>query len=131
MVRFAAVSMIVLGVVHMFVLGVDLPGEMPRWFNLNLWTFDHWQPVRDQDVDLALSNAVFWATMGSFALPIMLLGVLILWLDKRGLPIPPFVGWAMVGWFAIMTLLMPPSGFPVGLAVALLLATGLTRRARA
>ena len=53
------------------------------------------------------------------------------WMDNRGLPIPAFVGWGMVAWLVLMTALMPPSGFPLALAFALLLALGLNRRARA
>lgn len=130
MVRWAAIGFLVLGVVHFLVLGADLPAELPRWLSLNFWTFEHWAPTREQNVDLALSGAVFWATLGSLAVPLMVLGGLLLWLDRRGLPIPPFVGWVLVAWFALLTAIIPPSGFPVCLAVSLVLAIGLQRRAR-
>lgn len=128
MLKWSAVALIVLSIVHMLVLGYDLPAELPDWLSLNLWTFEHWQPVRSQNVDLALSNAVFWSTVGSFAVPLVLLAALILWLDARGLPIPAFVGWSLAAWTLLATALMLPSGFPVGLIIAVCLAVGLQRR---
>lgn len=128
MVKWSAIALVMLGVIHLLVLGIDVPTEFPHWLGLNLWTFDHWQPLRAQPVDLALSGGVFWATVGSFAVPLLILGSLILWLDRRGAPIPVFVGWTLVGWATLTTLLMPPSGFPVGLLVTLCLAVGLHRR---
>lgn len=128
MVRFSGFALMALGLVHLFVLGIDLPAELPRWLSLNLWTFDHWQPVRTQAVDLALSGSVFWATVGSFAVPAIILGGLVVWLDRRGLPVPAFVGWALVGWTTLASLIMLPSGFPVALLLAVLFATALTRR---
>ena len=128
MVRWSAVALIVLAVVHLLVLGIDVPAELPKWLEFSLWTLDHWQPLRAQPLDLALSSGVFWATAGSFAVPLLILGSLLLWLDRRGDPIPAFVGWTLAGWTALMTLLMPPSGFPLGLLIALCLAVGLERR---
>ena len=91
MIKWSSIAAIVLCIVHMFVLGADLPAELPRWLSLNLWTFDHWQALRAQPVDLALSNGVFWATVGSFAIPLLILCALTFWLDRRNLPIPAFV----------------------------------------
>lgn len=130
MVKWASIAVIALCVLHMVVLGADIPAELSNWFSLNLWTFDHWQSLRAQPIDLALSGGIFWASIGSFAIPLAVLGALLLWMDRRGLPIPTFVGWALVLWMLLTTLLMPPSGFPIGLAVTLVLAVGLTRRVR-
>ena len=128
MVRWASGAIMLLCIIHLAVLGLDVPGEWNRWISFNLWTFDHWQFLRAQPIDLALSGAVFWATVGSFAFPLLILGALVWWLDRRGLPIPSFVGWSLAGWMLFATLLMAPSGFPVGLAVALVLAAGLGAR---
>ena len=129
MIKWSSIAAIVLCIVHMFVLGADLPAELPRWLSLNLWTFDHWQGLRAQPLDLALSNGVFWATVGSFAIPLLILCSLTLWLDRRDLPIPAFVGWGLFVWMLLVTLIMPPSGFPVGALVTLLLAIGIQKRA--
>lgn len=129
MVKWSSIGLIVLGVVHLLVLGSDLPAEAPKWLRLNLWTFEHWQALRAQPLDLALSGGVFWATIGSFAPPLLILGALLLWLDRRDLPIPAFVGWGLTAWALVATVLMLPSGFPVGLAIAVCLVLGLRARA--
>lgn len=131
MVRIGSMGLVVLGIIHLLVLGLDVLGEVPRWLALNLWTFEHWRPVRAQELDLALSNGIFWSTVGSFALPTILIGVLLLRAQQRGWQVPPAIGWALFGWQALATVLMPPSGFPVGMAVTLILAFGLQRQARA
>lgn len=128
MIRWSSVALIALSIVHLLVLGSDVPAELPEWLRLNLWTFEHWQALRTQPVDLALSGGVFWATVGSFAPPLLILGGLILWLDRRSVPIPAFVGWGLVAWALVASLVMLPSGFPVGFVVALALAIGIQRR---
>lgn len=129
MVRWSAIALIVLSIIHMIALGYDLPTELPDWLGLSLWTFEHWQSFRSQSVDLALSNGVFWSTVGSFAVPLLVLAALILWMDKRGQPVPSFVGWSLAAWALLATVLMLPSGFPVALVIAFCLAVGLRRRA--
>lgn len=131
MVRFSGIAMIVLGIVHLLVLGVDVPTEAGRWLGLNLWTFEHWQALRTQPVDLALSNGIFWATIGSFAVPVMVLGAFIVHADKQGWQIPAWIGWALFGWTVLASLIMAPSGFPVAALIMLILAVGLQRNARA
>lgn len=131
MIRWSAIGLIALGIVHMVVLGSDAVPELPKWLGLNLWTFEHWQPLHSQPHDLALSNGVFWSTVGSFAIPLMILGGLILWLDRRGQAIPAFVGWALVAWVLFATLIMLPSGFPVGLVIAACLVIAIQRQAKA
>lgn len=128
MIKFAAISMIALGVIHMFVLGSDVPAELPRWLNLNLWTFDHWQAVRTQEPDLALSNGVFWSTLGSFAIPGIMFGALLLVAVREGWRVPVAFGWVWLAWALLATLLMPPSGFPIMLIVTVILTIGLYRQ---
>lgn len=131
MVRWSSIAMIVLGIVHLLMLGVDVPSEAPRWLSLNLWTFEHWQPLRAQPVDLALSNGIFWATVGSFAVPTMLFGATMLHADRQGWAVPAWIGWALFAWAALASLIMAPSGFPVAAAITLVLAIGLQRKAGA
>lgn len=130
MIRWSGYALIALGVIHILVLGVDIPGELPRWLSGGMWTLEHWQPVRSQSADMVAMNSVFWATLGSLAVPLALLGSLIVWMDRRRLPIPTYIGWVLVGWSLIMSLLMPPSGLPLVLLASLCLAIGLQRQAR-
>ncbi|MBT1156058.1 hypothetical protein J1C56_10680 [Aminobacter anthyllidis] len=130
MVKWSAVALIALGIIHLLVLGADIPAELLNWSSLNMWTWDHWAPLRAQPLDLALSGGVFWQSIGSLAVPLLILGALIFWLDRHGLPIPVFVGWGLVVWTAILTAIMPPSGLPVVLIVSIVLTVGLQARAK-
>lgn len=130
MIKTAGIGLIVLGIIHLVVLGAEVPAELSRWKSLNLWTFDHWAPLRSQAPDLALSNGVFWQSVGSFAVPMLILGSLIVWMDRKGIAVPSFVGWGLLAWTLLATLVMPPSGFPVALAVCGVLTAGIAARAK-
>lgn len=131
MYRASIYGLISLGVLHMLVLGADAIAAVPGWLHLDLWTFEHWGAAADQRQSLLLSGFAFWSTIGSFAVPVMTLGFLLLWLDRRGIAPPAFVGWTFLGWTAIATVLMLPSGFPVSVLVALGLVLGRPRTTKA
>ncbi|MCV9940974.1 DUF6463 family protein [Boseaceae bacterium BT-24-1] len=131
MIRWSARALVALGILHLLVLGLDARGEISGWLSLTQWTLAHWQPFADQPRELAASGAAFWSTIGSFAIPSILLGCLILHLDARGQAVPAFVGWGLLAWFAICALLVEPSGFPAGIPVAAALLAGIRRQARA
>ena len=132
MYRASVYGLIAIGIIHMLVLGADAIVEVPGWLSLNLWTFEHWGAAAGQRTELVLSGFGFWSTIGSFAIPAIVLGFLLLWLDGRGIVPPAFVGWALLGWTALSTALMLPSGFPVAVLVAagLVLGRGKTVAAR-
>jgi hypothetical protein len=124
-------GIIALGVLHMLVLGVDALGHIPGWAAGKLWTWEHWEPVSGQRQDLVISGFAFWSTIGSFAIPLILLGLLVLWMIRRGVAVPRFVGFGLLGWGCIGTLIMLPSGFPIFSLVAVGFSLGLIRSASA
>jgi hypothetical protein len=128
MVKWACLALVAISVLHILVLGVDALHALPGWLRLDLWTFDHWLPLASQPVELALSGGAFWSSVGSFAVPAMLLAGLLFWLDRKRMPIPAFVGWGLVAWTLAASLIMAPSGFPIAFIIALILAVGLQRR---
>jgi hypothetical protein len=89
--------------------------KIPGWLTLELWTAEHWQPLRAQRLELLASNAAFWSTIGSFALPLIMLGAVVIWLDKRQLPVPAFLGWSLLAWIVVASLIIEVSGFPLGM----------------
>jgi hypothetical protein len=130
MVKACGWALIGLGLLHMVVLGVDALEEIPGWLRLAQWTTAHWQPFASQPPALAASGGAFWSTIGSFAVPTILLGGLIVDLARRGQHVPGHVGWTLLVWMLLASLIVEPSGFPVGAAVALGLIVGV-RRAKA
>ncbi|MEC9244540.1 MAG: DUF6463 family protein [Pseudomonadota bacterium] len=124
MVRWSGIAMVALGILHMIVLGIDAAAEVPSWLRLELWTSEHWQPFRTQRQEVLASNAAFWSTVGSFALPLIMIGFVVIWLDKRRLPVPTFLGWSLLAWIAVASLIIEVSGFPLGIPIAICLILG-------
>ncbi|MQX47490.1 hypothetical protein GHK30_13460 [Sinorhizobium medicae] len=88
---------------------------------LELWTVEHWQPLRTQRLEVLASNAAFWSTVGSFALPLIMIGALVVWLGGKHLPLPSFLGWSLLAWIVVASLIIEVSGFPLGIPVAICL----------
>jgi hypothetical protein len=114
----------------MIVLGMDALGEVPGWLRLGQWTLAHWQPFATQPPAVAASGAAFWSTIGSFAIPTFLLGCLIVQMERQGFRVPEYLGWAILGWMVLAALIIEPSGFPVGVIVAVCLVIGIRRQYR-
>jgi hypothetical protein len=130
MIRWSGIALVAVGILHVIVLGKDALPHVPDWLRLQLWTDEHWRPFEAQRLDILTSNAAFWATVGSFAVPMILLGALVIWLDRRGLPVPAFVGWALLAWFIVASLIIEASGFPLGIPIAACLILGASRQNR-
>jgi hypothetical protein len=128
MIRWSGIALVALGILHMIVLGIDAVAEIPGWLRLELWTAEHWQPLRTQRLEVLASNAAFWSTIGSFALPLIMTGAVVIWLDKRQLPVPTFLGWSLLAWFAVASLIIEVSGFPLGIPIATCLILGARRQ---
>ncbi|TIL69736.1 hypothetical protein [Mesorhizobium sp.] len=55
----------------------------------------------------------------------IILGLLLLWMTRRGIVVPRFVGLALLGWGTVATLIMLPSGFPLLVLVLIGLCFGV------
>ncbi|MGH6696981.1 DUF6463 family protein [Sphingopyxis sp.] len=132
MIRWSAYMMIAIGILHMLVLGYDALPVIRGWAQFDLWTMTHTTtPPADRPFEIVVSTDSFWATIGGFAIPFIVFGALLLWLDRRGYPLPSFVGWCLGGWALVNSLIMQPSGFPLLIIVAALLVIGARRQRRA
>lgn len=63
----------------------------------------------------------FWSQIGSFAVPLGLLGGLIAWLAQRGSEPPLWVGLLLLAWLVAAIARVPRGGFWLGLMPAVLL----------
>lgn len=115
--KLAGWALIAMAALHAIVFGMEAMPYLGHWTSGGLWSTEHLQPFGDQSRELLPSNAVFWATLGSAAGPLAILGLLILWLVRRGLAVPPFVGWCLIVWALAASLVMQPSGFPLALLI--------------
>jgi predicted metal-binding membrane protein len=117
-------GLLALGAVHMLILGLDALPFGAGWASGGLWSLEHWLPIDRQSPALVKSGLAFWATMGSMALPMMFLASLLLWLDRRDIPIPRAIPVLLLIWALMLVAIMPPSGFPLVAAAAAALALG-------
>lgn len=60
----------------------------------------------------------FWALPGGFALPLILLGLLISRLAHAGRALPAYAGWLFTSWVVLSAGILMPSGFLFGLIPA-------------
>lgn len=105
-----------LGVLHLGIfLAQSLP-HVPGWIAGDL---------RGEEVtgfgEITESAGWFWSSVGSFAVPLFLVGLLITRLARSGHATPVPVYWILIGWLAIGGFIYEPGGFPVGIAVCLVL----------
>ncbi|MCX5192543.1 DUF6463 family protein [Streptomyces sp. NBC_00249] len=69
------------------------------------------------------SLSAFWALPGSFAVPLVLLGLLLVRMARTGQEVPGYVPWTLGAWVLLCAAVLEPSGFPLGIVpVGLLLA---------
>lgn len=100
------------------------PDNARAWFDGSLWSgggdYTDWSgPV-----------ASFWYTLYSFGPPLLLIGVTVLWMERRGITPPPFIAWAVATWVIVTFVASGPSPLPLLLVAAGLLLAGARRAER-
>ncbi|WP_206515617.1 DUF2867 domain-containing protein [Georgenia faecalis] len=93
------------------------------WFRRELWHEDlsHMSPAM----------SAYWLSVNSFGPPLVVVGLTVLWLNRRGIAPPAFLAWALGGWLVVEAAIAGPGvGQDLILlsAVALLLAARRARR---
>jgi hypothetical protein len=105
--------MIALSAVHLIGFGTIALDVMPEWLRGELW-MNGLAPIPNVE-------GLFWASIASFAVPLLVIGLLVCWLAKTGIAVPRFVPLVLGGWLLICSLLLEPSGFPIGFIPVFLL----------
>ncbi|WP_431899077.1 DUF6463 family protein [Nonomuraea sp. bgisy101] len=96
---------VLLSMLHLVVTMAFNVRHLPAWFSGGLWF------PADGLADPMPSLGAFWLTIGSFFLPLLVLGLLIAWLGRRAVIPPAFVAWLLGGWCTVGALAFEPSGF--------------------
>lgn len=123
MIKWAGWIFTVLGAAHL-VLGLALlaPHHAKAWATGELWT------VEGSLAEMSAADGGFWMTIGSFGAPLLALGLTVLWLHRKGIAPPAFIGWIVLIWSVAAALVFEPAPWIVGVIGAVLLLVG-TRRA--
>lgn len=91
------------------------------WFSGELWGEDL--------ANMSPANSAYWLSVDSFGVPLIVVGLTVLWLDRRGITPPPFIAWSLAIWIVVDTVVLGPGpgqGLILLIASALLL-TGARR----
>ncbi|MFI8502141.1 DUF6463 family protein [Streptomyces sp. NPDC085524] len=67
------------------------------------------------------SLRLFWSLPGSFAVPLILLGLLLARMARTGQEVPRYVPWTLAAWVLLSGWILEPAGFPLGLIPVTLL----------
>ncbi|WP_280382516.1 DUF6463 family protein [Nocardia wallacei] len=126
MIRWGGYLLTFLGAGHT-VAGLILtaPREGDAWFNGQLWQLDEGVTPMSQPM------ATFWLTTGSFGIPLVMIGLLVVWLDRRDIVPPLFLAWMLGIWSLVCGVIMEPAPWPLAWIAVGLLVAGAHRAAAA
>ncbi|MEV0354201.1 hypothetical protein AB0H88_51390 [Nonomuraea sp. NPDC050680] len=112
---------------HLLAMSLLSADHIPGWLGGELWFFP---PNVDDLARPTPSMGAFWLTWGSFAVPLGLIGALVVGFGRRGQVPPPYLGIGVALWALVGAAVFEPSPFVLGVVPAALL-LGAARRRRA
>ncbi|MBT2365833.1 hypothetical protein J7E88_11070 [Streptomyces sp. ISL-10] len=114
--RWAGRILLALGTLHLVVLGAQNTRYFGDWFTGELWGLP-----REEFVHPGGAAGAFWVSLGSFAVPVMLLGILVMDLARREIAVPPVIGWGLAAWSLVGAMILEPTPVILLLVPAVLL----------
>jgi hypothetical protein len=98
-------------------LALTAPHHVDAWFSGAVWD--------DNLAHMSAANGAYWLTFGSFGVPQTVIGLMVLWLDRRGIVPPSFIAWTLAANAVICGMIFDPfSPWPVDVLSAALLLAG-------
>ncbi|MBF6331528.1 DUF6463 family protein [Nocardia transvalensis] len=92
------------------------------WFSGELW---------GEDLSaMSPANSAYWLSLNSFGPSMVLIGLLVLWMDRRGITPPAFLGWTLLVWTVIGFIIEGPTPSPIFAVATILLLVAARRAAR-
>ncbi len=91
------------------------------WFSGELWG--------DDLANMSPANSAYWLSVASFGVPLIVVGLTVLWLDRRGITPPAFIAWMLGIWTVVDAVILLLTPWPILLLATVLLLAGV-RRAR-
>ncbi|MGF6883731.1 hypothetical protein ABIA39_008314 [Nocardia sp. GAS34] len=120
MIKWAGGILASIGAGHLTVGLLASSAYFGDWLSLRLW--GHWW----EDTTPAMS---FWANPAGFGLPLTLIGLLVVWMDRNGVVPPAFLAWTVLVWSAMCAYCVEPTPAPVVVITAGVLLYGIRRAA--
>jgi len=91
------------------------------WFSGVLW--------RDDLAEMSQANSALWLSLHSFGMPLIVVGLVVLWLDRRGITPPPLIAWILGIWTVVDAVILVLTPWPILLVAVGLLLAGARRAA--
>lgn len=123
MIKSAGWLLVFLGAAHTL-LALTLEGAARyagEWFSGALWHEDF--------SDMSPTNSALWLSLESFGPPLIVVGLIVLWLDRRGITPPPFLAWTLGIWCVVDAVILILTPWPLFLLASILLWAGGRRAA--
>ena len=92
------------------------------WFGGALW--------EDDLAAMSPANSAYWLSLGSFGIPLVLIGATVLWLKRQGLTPPSFIAWTLGIWNLLDAIVLAFTPWPILLIANVLLWVGARRAVR-
>lgn len=92
------------------------------WFSGGLWHEDL--------AAMSPAGSAYWLTVESFGPPLIVVGLIVLWLDRHGITPPTFIAWTLGIWTVVDAVVQPFQPWPIGVVAVVLLLAGARRAAR-
>jgi hypothetical protein len=126
MIKWAGWIFTVLATVHLLLaFALVGPHHADAWLGGELWM------PEGTIVEMPAAAGGFWLSVGSFGLPLLVIGQTVLWMHRRAITPPAFIGWAVGAWSVVGGLIFEPAPWIVVTVGAGLLLQGVRRAARA
>ncbi|GAA3011828.1 DUF6463 family protein [Streptosporangium longisporum] len=124
MIKWAGWTLVLCGAAH--TLGALTVEKAARhagtWFSGGLWHEDLAQ--------MSPAGSAYWLSMDSFGPPLAVIGLIVVWLDRRGITPPAFIAWTLGIWTVVDAVVQPFTPWPLGVLAIVLLLAGTRRAAR-
>ncbi|GAA1566183.1 hypothetical protein GCM10009678_56350 [Actinomadura kijaniata] len=91
------------------------------WFSGGLW--------EEELSEMSPAGSAYFLSLDSFGVPLTLVGLIVLWLERRGITPPMFIAWILAVWTLVDAVVLPFTPWPLFVIAIVLLVLG-TRRAR-
>lgn len=88
--------------------------HMGAWLGGELWGADF--------SAMTPAHSALWLSLESFGVPLVVIGATVLWLDRRGITPPAFIGWTLGAWTLVT------AAWPILLLGNSLLLVGIRRK---
>ncbi|MBO8188907.1 DUF6463 family protein [Streptomyces spirodelae] len=123
MIKCAGWLLVFLGAAHtLLALTLEGAGRHAReWFSGGLWGEDF--------SDMSPAGSALWLSLESFGPPLVVVGLIVLWLDRHGITPPPFIAWTLGVWSVADAAILITTPWPLFLLASILLLAGSRRAA--